>query len=63
MVCGTTPVAPDGWFAACVAGRVIGTVGAVSYGKVALVGFMTVHPDLQRQGIGRMLMEHVLAWL
>ncbi len=54
---------PDGWFAACVDGRLIGSVGAVSYGSVAHVGFMTVHPDLQGQGIGRLLMEHVLAWL
>lgn len=54
---------PDGWFAACLDGRLIGTVGAVNYGAVAHVGFMTVHPDQQHQGIGRMLMEHVLAWL
>jgi len=54
---------PDGWFAACLEERLIGTVGAVSYGTVAHVGFMTVHPDLQGQGIGRKLMEHVLAWL
>ncbi len=54
---------PDGWFAACLEGRMIGTVGAVSYGSVAHVGFMTVHPSLQGQGIGRMLMEHMLIWL
>jgi predicted N-acetyltransferase YhbS len=54
---------PDGWFAACLEGRMIGTVGAVSYGSVAHVGFMTVHPSLQGQGIGRMLMEHMLNWL
>lgn len=54
---------PDGWFAACLDGNIIGTVGAISYGSVAHVGFMTVHPDLQGQGIGRLLMEHVLDWL
>ncbi|MBA4385452.1 MAG: hypothetical protein C0410_12010 [Anaerolinea sp.] len=54
---------PDGWFAACMDGGLIGTVGAVNYGSVAHVGFMTVHPDLQGQGIGRTLMEHILAWL
>ena len=54
---------PDGWFAAEQDGRLIGTVGAVSYGSVAHVGFMTVHPDLQGQGIGRRLMEYIIAWL
>ncbi|HCS40537.1 MAG TPA: hypothetical protein DIW44_13255 [Anaerolineaceae bacterium] len=54
---------PDGWFAAALDGRLIGTVGAISYGSVAHVGFMTVHPDLQGQGIGRQLMEHILTWL
>ncbi len=54
---------PDGWFKACLDGRMIGTVGAITYGDFAHVGFMTVHPDQQGQGIGRLLMEHILAWL
>lgn len=54
---------PDGWFAAIEEGRVIGTVGAISYGAFAHVGFMTVHPDKQGHGLGRMLMEYVLDWL
>ncbi len=54
---------PDGWFKACLDGRMVGTVGAICYRDFAHVGFMTVHPDLQEQGIGRMLMEHILAWL
>jgi ribosomal protein S18 acetylase RimI-like enzyme len=54
---------PDGWFAACMDGRLIGTVGAISYDRFAHVGFMSVHPEMQGQGIGRTLMEHVLGWL
>jgi GNAT superfamily N-acetyltransferase len=54
---------PDGWFAASLDGLLIGTVGAISYGIVAHIGFMTVHPDLQAHGIGSKLMEHILAWL
>jgi GNAT superfamily N-acetyltransferase len=54
---------PDGWFAATLDGLLIGTVGAISYGIVAHIGFMTVHPDLQAHGIGSKLMEHILAWL
>lgn len=54
---------PDGWFAAWRDGRLIGTVGAINYGLFAHIGFMTVHPDLQGQGIGKVLMLHVLSWL
>jgi GNAT superfamily N-acetyltransferase len=54
---------PDGWFAAWMDERLIGTVGAISYGVFAHVGFMTVHPEMQGQGLGRTLMEHVLGWL
>ncbi|PKN85742.1 MAG: hypothetical protein CVU45_08500 [Chloroflexi bacterium HGW-Chloroflexi-7] len=54
---------PDRWFTACIDGRLIGTVGAINYGAFAYIGFMTVHPELQGQGIGKLLMEHVLSWL
>lgn len=51
---------PDGWFAAYDADRIVGTVGAVRYPTFAHVGFMAVHPDFQRQGLGRRLMEFIL---
>ena len=56
-------IQPDGWFVALQAGRLVGTVGATNYGAFAHVGLMAVHPDFQRQGIGRALMQFMLARL
>ncbi len=56
-------IQPDGWFVAENEGRLVGMVGAASYGALAHVGLMAVRPDCQRQGIGKALMEHLLAWL
>jgi predicted N-acetyltransferase YhbS len=53
----------DGVFVAERDGRIVGTVGAVDYGKLAYVGLMAVSPVVQSQGIGRTLMEHMLGWL
>ena len=52
---------PDGWFAAFVGERLVGTVGAVRYSTFAHVGFMAVHPDFQHHGLGHHLMEFILA--
>jgi GNAT superfamily N-acetyltransferase len=38
-------------------------VGAACYGAFAHVGLMAVHPDCQHQGLGRLLMEFLLARL
>ena len=53
-------IQPDGWFVATQAGRLVGMVGAANYGALAHVGLMAVHPDSQRQGIGRSLMQFLL---
>jgi GNAT superfamily N-acetyltransferase len=54
---------PDGWFLADDGGRTVGTVGTIGYGAFAYVGLMAVHPEAQRRGVGRALMEHALGWL
>ena len=54
---------PDGWLVAESNGSLVGVVGAIDYGGFAYVGLMAVHPAFQRQGIGTMLMKHLLAWL
>ena len=52
---------PDGWFVATRRGAPLGMVGASNYGAFAHIGFMAVHPQAQRQGIGLALMQFVLA--
>ncbi len=54
---------PDGYFLASKNGMPVGMVGAIIYSDYAYVGLMAVHPASQNQGIGRALMEYLLAWL
>jgi predicted N-acetyltransferase YhbS len=54
---------PEGWLLACRGSEAIGLVGAINYGSFAYLGLMTVHERAQRQGIGRQLMEILLAGL
>lgn len=54
---------PDGWLLALMDGVPVGTVGMIDYGSFAYIGLMAMHPDAQRQGIGRALMERVLTLL
>jgi ribosomal protein S18 acetylase RimI-like enzyme len=54
---------PDGWLLALIGGENVGMVGAIDYGPFAWVGLMAVHPKVQRQGLGYLLMTHILAWL
>ncbi len=42
---------------------VVGFGGTLNYGPFAYIGLMSVHPALQRQGIGHVLLEHLLTWL
>jgi predicted N-acetyltransferase YhbS len=59
----TRRLQPDGVFVAEHDGQIVATVGAVDYGELAYVGLMAVSPAAQSQGIGRLLMEHLLGWL
>ncbi|MFL5627446.1 MAG: GNAT family N-acetyltransferase [Ktedonobacteraceae bacterium] len=40
---------------------IVGFGGVVDYGPFAYVGLMSVHPSMQKQGIGARLLEHLLA--
>ena len=52
---------PDGWFiAAKDDGLPIAMVGTLNYGAFAYVGMMAVHQSVQREGIGKALMEYLL---
>ena len=52
---------PDGWLLALLDGAPAGIVGATTYSAFAYVGLMAVHPDFQRRGIARLLMDRLLA--
>jgi GNAT superfamily N-acetyltransferase len=42
---------------------VVGFGGVLDYGPFAYVGLMAVSPAVQKQGIGQLLLERLLAWL
>lgn len=54
---------PENWFMARREDVPVATVGAFNYGAMAAIGLMAVHPDYQRQGIGQILLKHLLAKL
>jgi ribosomal protein S18 acetylase RimI-like enzyme len=56
-------IQPDGWFVVTREDLPIGIVGATNCGAFAHVGFMAVHPQAQRQGVGLALMQFQLARL
>lgn len=56
-------IQPDGMYVATWEEILVGLVGIIEYGEFAQVGYMAIHPDFQRQGIGKALLVHVLARL
>ncbi len=52
---------PDGRFIAQVGGKPVGLVGMTDYGRIAYIGSLAVLPEFQGKGIGRALMEHIVA--
>lgn len=55
---------PDGCFAACDGGRVVGTTTTTTYGTaLAWVGMVLVDPDFRRRGIASALMDAALEHL
>jgi GNAT superfamily N-acetyltransferase len=56
-------IQPDGFFIASLDGEPVGTVCGIDYGLFAYVGMMCISPEMQGQGIGRALLEHLLEWM
>lgn len=56
-------VQPDGSFVVKRDGRIVGFCAAKKYNTFAYIGLMAVHPAAQKQGLGYMLLEHILNWL
>src|SRR5262245_61088769 len=54
---------PDGLWLAFDGSDIVGSVGCIHYGPLAYIGLMAVHPDYQRRGLGRRMMDSLLAWL
>jgi len=54
---------PDGWILALHDERPIGMGGALLYGARARIGLMAVLPEMQHQGIGAAIVQHVLVWI
>ncbi len=52
---------PDGQFIAKLDGKPVGLVGMIDYGRLAYIGSLAVLPEHQGRGIGRALMEHIIA--
>lgn len=53
---------PDGWILVLWDNIPAGLGGLVDYGNFAYLGMMSVHPSMQRKGVGKTLMQHLLAW-
>jgi predicted N-acetyltransferase YhbS len=55
---------PDGCFAACIDGQIVGTTTTTTYGTdLAWIGMVLVDPQFRRRGIATALMERALAFL
>lgn len=54
---------PDGAFVVKDDTSVVGFGAALDYGPFAYIGLMSVHPAVQKRGVGRLLMNALLAWL
>jgi GNAT superfamily N-acetyltransferase len=54
---------PNGWRLAVFGDLAVGVGGAVDYGPFSYIGLVGVVPEMQRHGIGRALMEHLIDWL
>ena len=54
---------PDGAFVVKDNDTTVGFGAALDYSSFAYIGLMSVHPSVQKRGVGRLLMNTLLAWL
>ncbi|HCI80545.1 MAG TPA: hypothetical protein DHW02_12745, partial [Ktedonobacter sp.] len=54
---------PDGAYVAKDGDTIVGFGAALNYGPFAYIGLMSAHPTMQKRGIGRAILERLLAWL
>lgn len=54
---------PDGAYVAKDGDTIVGFGAALNYGLFAYIGLMSTHPSMQKRGVGRAILERLLAWL
>ena len=54
---------PDGAFVVRDGDTIVGLGAALDYGAFAYIGLISVHPAMQKRGIGKLLMDSILSWL
>lgn len=54
---------PDGAYVAKDGDTIVGFGAALNYGPFAYIGLMSVHPSMQKRGIGHAILERLLTWL
>lgn len=54
---------PDGAYVAKDGDTIVGFGAALNYGPFAYIGLMSTHPSMQKRGVGRAILERLLAWL
>ncbi len=54
---------PDGAFVVRDGDTIVGLGAALDYSSFAYIGLMSVHPAMQKRGIGKLLMDSILSWL
>ncbi len=58
-----TVLQPDGVCVVRENETIVGFGAALDYGTFAYIGLMSVHPSVQKRGVGRLLMDTLLQWL
>lgn len=54
---------PDGAFIVKDGDTLVGFGATLDYSTFAYIGLMSVHPAMQKRGIGKLLMDSILSWL
>lgn len=54
---------PDGAFVVKNNSLIVGFGAVTSYQAFAYIGLMSVHPSMQKRGVGQLIMEQLLTWL
>ena len=54
---------PEGALVAKLDGRIVGFGAATIYGQFSYIALMGTHPDVQRQGVARLVLDSLIDWI